>query len=528
LVRLVWLAASTVPACQKANAARPPSPVAAFPANALAAVPTPPPAAPSARERALTDDAALNQAVASELHRDRQLDQAGIHLTTTNGVVELVGQIDNPLSKARATRLVQAVRGVRSVSNLLEIAPPKRSDRDIQRDVQKALLYTAATAPMPIHVNVQNGVPVLTGVVGSSRERLLAELVADGVRGVRFIQNDLKVKRSLPRTSVNIVGDVETRLGWDALIEHDPIAVTAKDGRVTLAGRARSAAEKARAIDDAWVEGVEAVDASNVAVGPEDPPDGNFHVGAPRSDREIAAAIQNATLTDPRIASTQIVPIVNNGVVTLTGTVATLRARRAAEAVAHNTVGVVSVNNQLIARRDESVSDQTLQGHLQEALIFDPLTDARSIHVAVNGGRVTLTGSVETFFESAEAFDVASRLANVISVDDQLTVRDQTTPYVYSPWLDSYAPDVDAQYVIGIRPAASDADIQKRIEADLKRNLLVAAEAVQVRVANGKATLTGTVHSYRESQAAADSAIGAGAREIDDQLKVSHSAAPLP
>ncbi|MEO8902808.1 MAG: BON domain-containing protein [Polyangiaceae bacterium] len=519
LVRLLWLAASTAPACQNANSTPPAAPSSGHTASASPAAPPSSTAQPSAPDPALEKDAAVNAAVEGELRRDKQLDQAGIHLATTNGIVQLTGQIDNPLSKERAARMVQAVRGVRAVSNLLQVVPPKRSDSAIQSDVQKALLYNAATAKLSVHVKVQNGTAILTGSVASPRERQLCEFVADGVRGVRFTQNDLGVKRSVPRTSANIVGDVQTRLGWDALIEHDPIAVTAKDGRITLTGRARSAAEKARAVDDAWVDGVEAVDASALAVSSEGSEE-HLRSGAPRSDREIASALDNEMLTDPRIASTHVVPIVKGGVVTLTGTVETLRARRAAETAAHNTVGVFSVNNQLIARRDQSASDQTLQGRLEDALIFDPLTDARSIHLTVSGGRVTLTGSVETFFESAEAFDVASRFANITSVDDQLAVRDQATPYVHSPWLDPFAPDVDSQYVIGIRPQASDTDIKHRIQADLKRSLFVGPEDLQVRVEDGKATLTGTVHTYRERQAAADSAVGAGASAVDNELKV--------
>jgi len=43
---------------------------------------------------------------------------------------------------------------------------------------------------------------------------------------------------------------------------------------------------------------------------------------------------------------------------------------------------------------------------------------------------------------------------------------------------------------------------------------------VQVAVSNGKVTLTGTVHSYRERQAAAENAFEAGAVAVDNELKV--------
>jgi osmotically-inducible protein OsmY len=464
-------------------------------------------------------DATLREAVRAELKKDKHLDEDGIQVSATNGIVELTGKVDNALSLRRATRVAEVVRGVRAVSNRIEVDAPKRPDADIEQDVQKALHYVAATAKLPITVKVEKGVPTLTGTVGSWQEQQLAERVADGVRGVRFTKNDLSVRRTGKRDAARIAGDVKSRLAWDALVEHDPLEVSVKDQRVTLRGSVGSAAEKTRAVADAWVDGVDEVDASAVTVQPTDRPDRNVRTGKAKTDEQIAKAIKDAALYDPRVRSFNFGVSVVDGVATLGGTVETLQAKRAAESLARNTVGVRGVENRLVAKSQQPFSDQLLQNRIEEALVFDPLTDARDIHLAVKDGEVTLAGSVGTFFERAEALDVASRMAGVTNIVDQLQVRDQVIPYVYSVWLDPYDPLVEDWYLIDLRTPRSDADIKQRIAVEFSWSPFIFPEDVQVEVHRGKVTLTGTVHSSRERLAATQAALKAGALSVDNRLK---------
>ena len=317
-----------------------------------------------------------------------------------------------------------------------------------------------------------------------------------------------------------LAGDVKGRLAWDVLVEHDPITATVKDSEVTLSGSVGSAAEKSRAIDDAWVDGASAVDASRLEVKWLDQPDKNLRQFTPKSDQDIAAAIKDAAYYDPRVKSFNLNPSVVRGVATLTGTVDTLKAKMAAEALARNTVGVSEVVNQLVARSQMPVADRVLESRIKEALVFDPIAEAHEIFVTVKGGQVKLSGTVGNFFESAEAFDVASRLAGVTNVDNQLQVRDPAVPYVYVSYLDPYTPYVETWYTISARPLETDTGIRDRIQAEFSWSPFVRPQDVQVAVSNGKVTLTGTVHSYRERQAAAENAFEAGAIAVDNELRV--------
>jgi osmotically-inducible protein OsmY len=461
----------------------------------------------------------VQKAVLAELHKDPHLAAASIQVAATNGFIELTGKVDNLISRERATRITEVVRGVRSVGNLIEIGAPARADADIATDVRKALKSDAATARMPIVVSVTNGAVRLTGSIGSWQEQQLAERVADSVRGVRFCQNDLTTQGAPRRTAALIQGDVEGRLAWDALVEHDPISVTVDGNRVSLSGTTGSAAERTRVINDAWVAGVMGVDADRVIVNPVDRPDADLRVSAPRSDQEIARAIKNAAFYDPRVRSFSVDPTVADGVATLTGSVETPSAKLAAEALARNTVGVRSVKNELVVAATPT-QDAVLQKRVEDALLRDQQTDARNIHVAVDKGVVTLTGSVSWYLESAEALDVTSGVPGVVRANNQLQVTNPAMPYVYRPWLDPFTPHVETWYLTSPRPAMPDATIAKRIKENYGWSPFILEPDVHVRVQDGTATLTGTVGSYRERQAAVDSALEAGAVSVTDQLSV--------
>jgi osmotically-inducible protein OsmY len=464
-------------------------------------------------------DADLRQAVSSELREDKHLASAGIQVSATKGVVELTGKVDNLLSKERAARIASAVRWVRAVTNRLDVAPAARPDSDIEHDAEEALTSDAATASLPVHVQVKAGVVTLTGVVDSRQVAELSARTVEGVRGARSVQNSLSTKSSTKRDASAIASDVKERLAWDALVDPDPVQATVKDGRVVLSGTVGSAAESTRVVSDSWVNGVVSVDATQVRVTwPERPAKGSHT--APKLDAEIAKAIKAAAVYEPRVAAFSISTGVADGVVTLTGSVTTLEAKRAMEALTSDIVGVNRIKDDIVVHPSRPVADAKLEATVTDALACDPLTDGKSIHLTIKDGRVTLTGTVGTYFESAEALDVASRIAGVTAVDDALAVRDQSAPYVYFAWEDPYTPYVDNGYVSGTRSAQSDTTIEQRIHSEFNYSPFIMPLDVQVSVKDGKATLTGTVSSYRERQAAVDDARQSGALVVVDQLKL--------
>ncbi|HEX3593501.1 MAG TPA: BON domain-containing protein, partial [Polyangiaceae bacterium] len=108
-----------------------------------------------ASTRSTLSDADVESSVKAEFRRDKKIDESRIHVAVKDGIVALTGSVDNLLSRSRAARIAETVRGVWSVSNRVLIEPLPRPDGDIDRDVKEAIRDDSATEKMPIRVVVK-------------------------------------------------------------------------------------------------------------------------------------------------------------------------------------------------------------------------------------------------------------------------------------------------------------------------------------------------------------------------------------
>ena len=288
----------------------------------------------------------VQQAVSKKLRRDRHIDAAGIEVAVSNGIVELRGSVPVSPWRDRAARVAGVVRGVRAVVNRIRVAPVRRPDRLVSGDARAAVRDTAALALMPITVGVDDGVIVLSGFITTWEEQQLAERVVSGVPGVRFCQNQLTSTRAIRRTSAIIATDIRSRLDWDPFVQAAKIEVSARGGRVFLAGTAGSPAQRKRAIAHAWVKGVRAVDSKALGVETVKHPDHDVR-DRPPTDSEIRTTIQDLAAYWPPVAASGVTTSVAAGVVTLRGTVQTLAEKRSLEGMVRSAIGVAAVKSDL-------------------------------------------------------------------------------------------------------------------------------------------------------------------------------------
>ena len=445
-----------------------------------------------------------------------------LDVTTDKGIVTLTGSVSNLLARDRATRLAETVRGVRSVINRIPVEPvPDHSASELAQAVQDALTYDVATDSYEIRVSANDpGEVTLRGTVDSWAERDLSETVAKDVQGVVSVRNEIDVRPAGKRPDAEIRPEIEKRLQWDTLVDDELVDVDVEDGKVLLSGTVGSAAEKRRAEWDAWVSGVQAVDSSALAVAPRarnEKLHNKKYVA--RSDMEIREAVRDALLHDPRVQPFNIEARAQNGIVTLHGVVDNIKAGKAAERDARNTVGVIGVNSHIKVRPVARLEDEEIAEHVRNALLRNPITDSDAISVRVKSQVVQLDGTVNSYFEKAEAEDLAFRAAGMAEVRNHLAVSYPETvtydPYVYDwsiytfPW---YA---------GITiTSKSDQEIKTAIENELLWSPFVDREAVTVAVEGGVATLKGSVDSWSEYNAARENAFEGGAVTVINRLEV--------
>lgn len=129
---------------------------------------------------------------------------------------------------------------------------PKRSDKELERDLWRELRWDSRIGETTINVRLIDGVATLTGIVTSYAKKLAAQEAAHRVMGVLDVANDIEVKpaNGSARRDTEIAAAVRNALEWDALVPNEQIKSTVSDGWVTLEGavdywREREDAERA-------------------------------------------------------------------------------------------------------------------------------------------------------------------------------------------------------------------------------------------------------------------------------------------
>jgi hyperosmotically inducible protein len=129
------------------------------------------------------------------LFGDDRIKGGQVSVETVKGVVSLRGKVDSDNAKAAAASVAQAVDGVKSVRNDLQVVPAgdrkviDASDTDITREVEGRLAKDARLKK--VGVRTDGGAVILTGAVSSIGVSARASELARGVPGVRMVKNEL-------------------------------------------------------------------------------------------------------------------------------------------------------------------------------------------------------------------------------------------------------------------------------------------------------------------------------------------------
>ena len=441
------------------------------------------------------DDEKITRAIENELWFDEAVRSHLIDVSTINGIVTLDGSVDNILARDRARKLAGTIRGVRSVVNEIEVKPTHRSDENITKDIEDAFFTDPATESYEIDTTVSNGVVTLKGSVESWQEKSLAELVAKGVRGVREVKNSIDVTYPKERTDHEIKADVAGRLKWDPWVNDAFIKVTVNRGTVMMKGTVGSLSEKWRATAKGWVTGTKHVKDDLKVRTWRSPAMRRKTPIQYRTDEEIADAVEDAFVYDPRVLSFDVKAEVEKGVVTLSGVVNSLSAKSAAQETAKNTIGVYRVKNFVKVRPKNVPNNDVLETRVRTALSRDSYIEAFDVHVDASNGLVYLFGDLSTSFQTERAENIAERTNGVVDVVNNLDYKYEWT------W-------------------KSDRMIRDDTRDQIWWSPYVDSEQVTVVVKNGVVTLVGKVDSLMERQIAEENAFEGGAKAVHNKLSV--------
>jgi osmotically-inducible protein OsmY len=214
------------------------------------------------------------------------------------------------------------------------------------------------------------------------------------------------------KSDSEIERDVRAELQFDPDLNAEDIAVSVKDGVVTLAGFTRSYTDRLEAESAAKrVAGVHAV-ANDIEV--------RLPAIDQRPDPEIARDAVAALKSQLPISHEKMKVIVKDGWITLEGTAEWQYQKTTAEIAVRKIKGVKGVVNVIQLR--PAVQPTDIQRKIQEAFKRSAELDANRITVEAKGSEVILKGNVRSWMEREEAERVAWSAPGVTHVEDRIVV----------------------------------------------------------------------------------------------------------
>src|SRR5258706_9940245 len=217
---------------------------------------------------------------------------------------------------------------------------------------------------------------------------------------------------AIMRSDSEIERDVREELKWDPDLDAEDIAVSVKNGVVTLAGFTPSYTDRLEAEAAAKrVAGVHAV-ANDIEV--------RLPAIDQRPDPDIARDAVAALKAELPISHDRIKVIVKDGWVTLEGAVEWQYQKNTADSAVRKVKGVKGVTNVVTVK--PKVEPSELQRKIQEAFKRNAEVDANRITVEANGSEVTLQGTVRSLIEREEAERVAWSAPGITHVEDRIVV----------------------------------------------------------------------------------------------------------
>ncbi len=440
-------------------------------------------------------DTTISFWVAEAFSENPRITTTQVDIQTSEGIVTLNGKVGSLAGKNYAGNEARKINGVLGVINNLVVEGPQRSEEDLLIDIQRRLAEYRTPTSSVIGVHFINGIITLTGEVASWSERQEVELRVSQVPGVKQLRNELTILPRSPRTDGEIERDVLILLDRDIYLSGLPISASVRNGIVILEGRVGNAYQKERAgrvvLNILYVKGVD--NKLTVQWWQENSP---RRILPTPSNQELQESVRRALQQHVYLDSSRLLLKVDQGVVTLSGSVPSYYQAQLAEQLAREIIGVGWVLNDLKVDV-ENRSDEAIGTDVRRAVNLTTYLDSQNIKIYVQGGTVILAGSVNTLYEKTQVMDVIAPVRGIRQVVNNLTVNPSG---VYT-----------------------DAVLEGRIRTHLEANWATrwVADRITISVTDATVTLTGSVNTWgQRSEADRVALLTEGTREVNNRITV--------
>lgn len=346
------------------------------------------------------------------------------------------------------------------------------TDQGITDAIEHEIIFDPAVSLNDLTIHTQNGIVTLSGSTDNLLARERAARLAETVKGVRSVVNEIDVEPYWGQMDWEIENNAEQALGYNLTTESYEVNVDVKNNTATLTGAVESWPEKR--LSEKVVKSVRGVAKVVNMI--------EVEYDRQRTETEILNDVASTLKWNALVDAETINVEVEDSTVHLSGVVGSAAEKRQAIENAY-VAGVTAVDAEDLSvidwakdpmQRDKGFvpkSESAVEAAISDALAFDPRVSRYSINVEVNDHTAVLRGTVDHLAARRAAAETAGNTVGVREVKNRIKVRPSTP---------------------------TDAQIEENIEDALVRNPVVERFDIRVNVENGSAYLTGTVDSYYE------------------------------
>jgi osmotically-inducible protein OsmY len=187
----------------------------------------------------MKSDSDIRRDVETELQWEPTLDSRDIGIAVKDGVVTLSGAVRSYAERRAAEDASKRIAGVVGLANDIAVVLPRSDevpDPDIAHAASLALRTHLGPAAEGIRPIVSQGSPALEGEVAWGYQRQGAEIAVRHLKGVRAVENRIKVRPTEPPDVAGVRQQIEEAFKRHAAIDAHALTITIKGETLILGG----------------------------------------------------------------------------------------------------------------------------------------------------------------------------------------------------------------------------------------------------------------------------------------------------